>query len=152
YYTLPTAREHKGVVVGVDFAWGMVVRSAETAKEERVYNLDVVQADVHHLPFPDDAFGAILCTNGLQVIPGLRPALGELARVLRPGRTLFISVISLPASGVLPHRANRATWLRSGTDIASEVETSGLRVTTMKRARFATLIQATKGDRAMSSL
>jgi ubiquinone/menaquinone biosynthesis C-methylase UbiE len=149
YYTLPTSFTHPGIVVGVDYAWGMVARSAETARGAEVANIDLVQGDIHHLPFPDDRFGAILCTNGLQVIPGLQPALAELARVLAPGRTLFISVITLPASAILPRRGGRPTWLRSGRDIADEVERTGLKVISFQRERFATLIEASKAEPAI---
>src|SRR5688500_16772445 len=70
YFTTKLARAHEGLVVGSDIAWGMVVRSMEAAREEATPNLRCVQADAHSLPFPDDTFPAVMCTNGLQVIPG----------------------------------------------------------------------------------
>lgn len=144
YYTVPTARAHSGMVVGADFARGMVTRSAEVARSNALTNLKMVQADIHRLPFPDDAFGAILCTNGLHVIPGLEPSLAELARVLAPGATLFVSVITFPASRALPKRRPRATWLRAGEQIAQAIADTGLQVTSRRRERLATLIEATK--------
>jgi ubiquinone/menaquinone biosynthesis C-methylase UbiE len=149
YYTVPTAREHPGIVVGADYAAGMVRHSEEVAAREGLSNLVLVQADIHRLPFPDDAFAAILCTNGLQVIPGLRPSLFELARVLSPGGTLFLSVITLPASRVLPHPERSPTWLQSGATIASAVEDAGLRVHERQRARMATILEASKPEPAL---
>ena len=99
YFTRAVARGHAGLVVAVDIAEGMVRASAAVARREGLSNLRPVQADAHHLPFPDGTFEAILCTNGLQVMPGLRPAVRELARVLAPGGTLFVSVVGVPVRG-----------------------------------------------------
>lgn len=96
YFTRAVAAAHPGLVVGVDIAEGMVRESAALARRENLPNFSVVQASIHALPFPDEAFPAILCTNGLQVMPGLRPAVRELARVLAPDGTLFVSVVGLP--------------------------------------------------------
>ena len=145
YYTVPTAQEHDGLLVGVDIAWGMVARTAEVSEENELGNLKTLQADVHHLPFPDGAFAAILCTNGLQVIPGLRPSLSELARVLAPGGSLFVSVITLPTTRLRPStKERRPTWMLAGTHIAEAIAGTGLQVTSRQRERFATLIEATK--------
>ena len=146
FFTVQMARRHRGIVVGVDIASGMVQRAAEVAREERTPNLTVVQADAHHLPFPDGAFGAVMCTNGLQVIPGLRPAVSELARVLAHAGTLFVSVLTLPAPhSVRQTRRDRLpTMMWSGDDIAEVFEESGLEVTSVRKERLATLIEARK--------
>ncbi|MDQ3981641.1 MAG: class I SAM-dependent methyltransferase, partial [Actinomycetota bacterium] len=125
---------------GVDIAEGMV----RAAAGRRLPNLAAVQADAHHLPFEDGAFGAILCTNGLQVIPGLRPAVRELARVLAPGGTLFVSVVGLPLGAFLPRpTADRLpTMLARRTRVADELERAGLRVSETGRQRLATLYEA----------
>ena len=96
YFTRAVARLHPGLVVGVDIAEGMVRESAAMARREGLSNLKLVQASAHALPFPDGTFKAILCTNGLQVIPDLEAAVSELARVLAPDGTLFVSVLGLP--------------------------------------------------------
>ena len=44
------------------------------------------------LPFPDGAFDRIIAAEVLEHIPGDRPALSELARVLRPGGTMAVTV------------------------------------------------------------
>jgi SAM-dependent methyltransferase len=146
YFTVETAARHAGLVVGADYAWGMTERARRDAAGIGVLNLAVMQADVHRLPFADEAFGAVLCTNGLQVIPGLAEALRELARVLAPRAPLLVSVIVAPLGAALPAFAARRlpTLLRSGPSIATEIAATGLTVTSFRRSRLAYLIEAVK--------
>lgn len=146
YFTIPLACAHDGLVVGCDIAEGMVDRARAAARDAGVSNLVAVQADAHHLPFADGAFAAIMCTNGLQVIPGLHAALGELTRVLQPGGTLFVSVLTLPLAASLPATAGAKlpTMLRSGRDVAAAIAAAGLQVTEMRSERLATLVRAQK--------
>lgn len=144
YFTREMAKRTQGPVVGVDIAEGMVRKASRTASESGLSNLFTLQADAHHLPFKDGSFGAILCTNGLQVIPGLTQSISELARVLAPGGTLFVSVVTLPLGRVLPRRAasHLPTLLRSRRDVESELQRAGLRVASSRMNRLAFLIQA----------
>ena len=146
YFTASLARAHPGSVVGSDIAWGMVARSMEVAEEQATPNLRCVQADAHALPFPDDTFPAVMCTNGLQVIPGLEPTISELARVTKPGGYLFVSVLTLPAPRVVreARRDKLPTIMLSGSDIAAVIERSGLELRTLRSERLATLIEAHK--------
>ena len=146
YFTAPLARAHPGLVVGSDIAWGMVARSMEVAEEEATTNLRCVQADAHALPFPDDTFPAVMCTNGLQVIPGLEPTIYELARVTKPGGYLFVSVLTLPAPRAVREvrRGKLPTIMLSGSDIAAVIERSGLELLALRSESLATLIEAHK--------
>ncbi len=118
----------------------------KVAGDQGLENLVTAQADAHHLPFEDDAFGSILCTNGLQVIPGLSPTIAELARVLATGSTIYCSVITLPLANVLGRNARQQmpTLFRPGMDVAEEMSDAGLYVTAMRHQRLATLIEAIK--------
>ena len=142
YFTVEMARRHDGIVVGVDIAEGMVRETAERGQP----NLVAVQADAHHLPFDDGAFRAVVCTNGLQVMPGLVPSLRELERVLAPGGRLYVSVIVAPLGAVFPSdtREHLPTLVRPGKDVVAAVASTGLHVTRNERVRLATLIEATK--------
>lgn len=52
----------------------------------------VVQGDALRLPFADGAFDRVICSEVLEHISDDRQAMGELARVLRPGGTMAITV------------------------------------------------------------
>lgn len=51
----------------------------------KLKNLDLVSADVYHLPFDDNSFDYILANSFLHHLPRLNEAVTELVRVLRPG-------------------------------------------------------------------
>ena len=146
YFTLAMARGHEGTVVGADIAAGMVQKAKQAAGRDGVANLAAVQADAHHLPFRSGSFGAILCTNGLQVIPGLRASIRELVRVLAPGGRLYVSVVTLPIAAALPQAvAERLpTVLKSRRDLLRSLTDEDLDITSVDRNRFAILIEATK--------
>ncbi len=146
YFTIEMARRHSGVVVGTDIATGMVREARRAAARAGLGNLVTVQADAHALPFADGAFAAVLSTNGLQVIPGLAAAIAELTRVLAPGGTLFLSVVTLPLTAALPTRAGKRlpTVLKSRGDIIAALLDAHLSVTSASGHRFAVLMEATK--------
>ena len=148
YFTIEAARLHDGVMVGADIAEGMVREAGRAARAAGLTNLSSVRADAHNLPFSDGAFAAILCTNGLQVIPGTKRALEELTRVLAPGATLYVSVVALPLSALLPQRAADrlpGLFLR-GSDYARLLAAAGLRVAFVRRSRMAWTIAAAKPE------
>jgi ubiquinone/menaquinone biosynthesis C-methylase UbiE len=146
YFTAAVAAAHPGIVVGVDIAEGMVREARRLASRRSLSNLVCVQANAHALPFEDGAFGAILCTNGLQVIPGLRGAVRELARVLAPGGSLFVSVVGLPLGSVLPDSlgSRMPTVFAARSKIAEEMEGAGLTVTSTSKRRLSTLYEGVK--------
>ena len=146
YFTARVAEAHPGLVVGVDIAEGMVRESKKVAADRGLDNLVTVCADAHHLPFPDDSFGAVLCSNGLQVIPGLSPAVSELVRVLRPGGTIFVSVLLAPLGRLLPshQRESLPTLVRPAEDIALEMGTAGIPFVNLRKERLAHLLWGEK--------
>ena len=143
YFTTEVARHYPGLVVGVDIAEGMV-REARRVAHSAGAALEVVQADAHALPFPDNTFPAILCSNGLQVIPGLEPSARELGRVLAPGGILYVSVITLAVPLPAGARHRLPTMMRPGSDVAAALARVGLAPRITRRERLATLIEATK--------
>ena len=146
HFTVPTARQHRGMVVGADLARGMTLAATKSARGAGLQNLVVVRADLHDLPFPDGCFGAVMCSNGLPVIPDHRRAVRELARVLAPGKTLFVSVVTLPLGGLLPPVASvhlPALFNAAGGFIDAFTE-AGLSVTSVRRERLALLLEAVK--------
>jgi SAM-dependent methyltransferase len=146
YFTVRAARLHDGLVVGTDIAEGMVRATKRAAMEAGTTNLAAVRADAHALPFSDGAFGAILCTNGLQVIPNLDASLAELARVLAPDGTMYTSIIAVPLGRALPPRAaeHLPTLLKSRREMTGAFARAGLEVRSIASNRFALLMEAAR--------
>jgi ubiquinone/menaquinone biosynthesis C-methylase UbiE len=77
-------------VKGVAAMFIAMVEAGELA--EGSVHANVVQGDALHLPFPDGAFDRVICSEVLEHIPDDLSAMSELARVLRPGGTMAITV------------------------------------------------------------
>lgn len=59
-------------------------------------NLDVVQANAEHLPFPDNEFNVVTIAFGLRNVTRKDVALKEMYRVLKPGGRLLVLEFSKP--------------------------------------------------------
>lgn len=137
-FTRTVAGATDGIVVGADIAWGMVCQAKSTARRAGLRNLVSVQADAHRLPFGDGTFGAILCTNGLQVMPGLIETLSELRRVLADEGRLYVSVVNLPLSS----SPSAPALLMSRPQLKRSLQRTGFTVTRLDRERLATFLEA----------
>jgi ubiquinone/menaquinone biosynthesis C-methylase UbiE len=146
HFTLKFAAQHRGIVVGVDLAHGMVVKAMRAAAGADMQNIVAVRGDAHALPFATGSFGAIMCSNGLQVIPGLELTLVELHRVLRPQGLLQVSVVNVPLGTALPERASDhlPTMFKSRSSVIFAIKRAGFSLVDVSTARLATLIEARK--------
>lgn len=70
--------------VGADLSPAMVARA-------RARGLEVVEASVEALPFAAASFDKVISINSLYFWPDIESALGELARILRPGGILVLA-------------------------------------------------------------
>jgi ubiquinone/menaquinone biosynthesis C-methylase UbiE len=77
-----------GETCGVDLSPGMIERARERSRG--LDNVRFEQADAAALPFEDDRFDAVLCTNSFHHYPAPAAVLAEIKRVLRPGGALCV--------------------------------------------------------------
>ena len=77
-------------VEGVAATFAAMVEVGELAPAS--LHANVVQGDALHLPFPDGSFDRVICSEVLEHIPNDVAVMRELARVLRPGGTMAITV------------------------------------------------------------
>jgi len=82
-----------GEVVGADISAAMLHAARARLQEPAFWP---VAADGQALPFADQNFDAVICHLGLQFFPEPSLGLSEFRRVLRPGRSLGLCVISGP--------------------------------------------------------
>ena len=64
-------------------------------------NIDYIQADAQHLPFPDNSFDCITIAFGLRNVTDKSLALKSMLRVLKPGGRLLVLEFSKPLSPAL---------------------------------------------------
>jgi demethylmenaquinone methyltransferase/2-methoxy-6-polyprenyl-1,4-benzoquinol methylase len=79
--------------IACDFSLGMLRAGRANKRRRRV---PFVAGDALHLPFADGAFDAATISFGLRNVADVPRALGELARVVRPGGRLVICEFSRP--------------------------------------------------------
>lgn len=93
------AYSHKDVIaVGADLCFD----DLKEAKERLTYHDELGEhgggcwglsvADITKLPFPDDHFDLVICSEVMEHIPAHDKAADEITRVLKPGKNLAVSV------------------------------------------------------------
>lgn len=85
------ALEGTGSVTGVDFSTEQLGH-ANRLREAYGVDVDLVAADVSHLPLADDAFDLAFSSWVFQMVEDLRECFAEAARVLRPGGEFVFAV------------------------------------------------------------
>ncbi|HEY1160674.1 MAG TPA: class I SAM-dependent methyltransferase [Terracidiphilus sp.] len=81
----------KGMVYGVDYAKGSVAASgAKNARLIQEGRVEIKQASVSQLPFPDDKFNLATAVETQYYWPDLVNDMREIQRVLKPGGTLIV--------------------------------------------------------------
>ena len=79
-------------VIGTDVNGGMLEAAARFAAEAGLGEIVWLECDAAAMPLPDAAFDVALCQQGLQFMPDQPGAMAEMARVLKPGGRLALSV------------------------------------------------------------
>lgn len=92
---------------GVDISHYKTVR----ARERLGAQAEIATANVEGLPFADNTFDVILCTEVLEHLLNVQPGIAELARICRPGGRVIFSTPSRQATFL--SYANPLTWLEA---------------------------------------
>jgi ubiquinone/menaquinone biosynthesis C-methylase UbiE len=93
----------QATVLGGDISANMLKQAASKARTEGTSHLHFVQSSGTHLPFADNTFDAVASFKFFHLIPNDRKPLfvREMARVLKPGKSLVIEFNSPYYGGVL---------------------------------------------------
>lgn len=75
-------------LIATDFSPKMLQRAEK--KYGKYRNVQFAQADILHLPYPDNHFDAVVAANVIHLLEEPLRALGELDRVCRPGGKIII--------------------------------------------------------------
>lgn len=88
---LAALRRHGIATVGVDCAPDMLDNARQRLRAAGLDDSDLHLGDVRNLPFADGSFDVVLSLGVISYLADYRPALREIARLLRPGGTALIS-------------------------------------------------------------
>jgi len=79
-----------------DVHWGAHVINVDLAlpanSQQPIANSSLVLADIHRLPFADASVDGVICTNVLEHVADAHACLDEIARVVKPGGHVYVSV------------------------------------------------------------
>ncbi len=81
-------------VIATDLTAEMLAKTAQLSEARHVNNLETQLADAEDLPFRDDTFDLVTCRIAMHHFPNPRQALGEVARVLKPGESSDLPTMS----------------------------------------------------------
>lgn len=101
----------KGKVIAVDFSVAMLDRARKSAVEVAYRNVEFHEADAEGLPIDDQSVDVVMANGIFNLNPHRKEIFAELARVLRPGGSVFAAELILREP--LPSRERRSTrnWL-----------------------------------------
>jgi SAM-dependent methyltransferase len=88
--TALAARARGAVVTGLDLTPELLAVARKRGAEQGYDDIMWKEGDAEALPFPDDAFDAVVSSCGLMFAPDQRKVASELARVTRPGGRIAI--------------------------------------------------------------
>lgn len=87
---------HDGKVVITDLSSKMLQVAVEKAATAGITNVEFREADANALPFAENSMDAVSCRFGFMFFPDLQRAANEMARVLKPGGRIAVSVWAGP--------------------------------------------------------
>jgi ubiquinone/menaquinone biosynthesis C-methylase UbiE len=121
YYSLEVAEwiSPGGQLDVFDLQQEMLDHTMRRAGERGVGNIVPTQGDARELPYPRESFDAAFLVTVLGEIPDQQAALGELARVLKPGGRLVVGELFGDPHWVSPRRV-RERAAREGLEFVGQ--------------------------------
>jgi ubiquinone/menaquinone biosynthesis C-methylase UbiE len=106
-------------VVASDLTPRMLREARALAAEAGVGNIACAAADAEALPFADESFDLVTCRIALHHVPDVRKAMGEIARVTRPGGRIGIIDSVVPGDPALDAFLNGIEKVRDPSHVRS---------------------------------
>ena len=97
-HTIRACQESDAVCIGADFGYdNLVTTKGKLEFHQAIDDLacrdwGLSAMDITALPFKDESFDVVLCSEVLEHIPDDIQAISELIRIVKPGKTLAVSV------------------------------------------------------------
>jgi len=85
----------EGSVTGIDMTPEMLAKARSAATALGFANLEFVEGEAEHLPFPDASFDVVISNGVIDLIPDKDAVFAELHRVLTPGGRIQIADVTI---------------------------------------------------------
>ena len=94
----------EGLVVGLDFSYGMLCKGRDKARKKGFSSLYLVMGDVSEMPFKENVFECVTCSHSMYELKSeiRMKALNEICRVLKENGRFFM----------MEHRKPRRSFIR----------------------------------------
>jgi len=84
-----------GHVTGIDMTPEMLAKAREAAAQLGARNVEFVEAEAEHLPFPDSSFDVVISNGVIDLIPDKDAVFSEIFRVLKSGGRVQIADVTI---------------------------------------------------------
>jgi arsenite methyltransferase len=100
----------EGHVTGIDMTPEMLAKARAAAAEMGATNVEFVECEAEHLPFPDESFDVVVSNGVIDLIPDKDAVFAELHRVLRPGGRMQVADVTIQNPVSEEGRRNIDLW------------------------------------------
>ena len=100
-----------GRVIGLDFLTEMLERTAKSAAEAGLDNIETLEGEMEAIPLPDASVDQVISNGAINLSARKARVLAECARVLRPGGRFCVSDLAMEVESLpVEVRTHPAAW------------------------------------------